>query len=309
MLDLAVALVTNLALAFYNFGYAVTHPMEWLNWSDSTALVRFIYYGGSHQFLFVVIVAVIIILLIGLWRRTFLWLVVRLLEGFSNGVGRLFAWAGLIMVLQQIVIVFLQRIFRVSEISIGPFGYVITKDLSWYAEELKLYNAIVVCLCCAYTFVQGGHVRVDLFYAGARFRVKRAIDMFGSLFFILPVMAFIWMYAWFFLWRHLVTPPVAASDSLELVERKARALKWNVETIGFSPNGFDGYFLFKILIVGFAGMMFIQGVAFFFRSLLEFIEGQNSEGRFLDRDDSFDGLADDQHSEIETDSGPRPAQA
>ena len=29
-------------------------------------------------------------------------------------------------------------------------------------------------------------------------------------------------------------------------------LKWNVETIGFSPNGFNGYFLFKILLVPFA---------------------------------------------------------
>ncbi len=307
MLDLAAALFTNLALAFYNFGYAITHPMEWLNWSDRTALIRFIYYGGSHEFLFVVIVAIIIVLLIGLWRRAFLWLVVRILEGFSNGVGRLFAWAGLIMVLQQILIVFLQRIFRVSEISIGPFGYVVTKDLSWFAEELKLYNAIVVCLCCAYTFVQGGHVRVDLFYAGVRFRAKRAIDIFGSLFFILPVMSFIWMYGWFFLWRHLVTPKVAASDKLELLERKARLLKWNVETIGFSPGGFDGYFLFKILLVSFAGMMFVQGVAFFYRSLLEFIEGENSEGRYLDRDDSLVGPADDQH--VETETGPRPTEA
>lgn len=284
MIELAVSAVQNFFLAFYNLGYAVSHPMEWLNWSDSTALVRFIYYGASSEFLFVVLVTIIIVTLVGLWRRMFLWWVVRFLEGFSNGVGRLFAWAGLIMVLQQIVIVFLQRIFRVSEISVGPFGYVVTKDLSWYAEELKLYNAIIVCLCCAYTFVQGGHVRVDLVYAGVRFRAKRVIDMLGSLFFILPVMSVIWMYGWFFLWRHLVTPKISASDKLELLERKSRLLKWNVETIGFSPNGFDGYFLFKILLVGFAGMMFVQGVAFFYRSLLEFLEGEQSEGRFHDRD-------------------------
>ena len=132
--------------------------------------------------------------------------------------------------------------------------------------------------------MQGGHVRVDLVYAGVRFRAKRVIDMLGSLFFILPVMSIIWMYGWFFLWRHLVTPKISASDKLELLERKSRLLKWNVETIGFSPNGFDGYFLFKILLVGFAGMMFVQGVAFFYRSLLEFLEGEQSEGRFHDRD-------------------------
>lgn len=284
MFDLVVGVVQNLFLAFYNFGYAVSHPADWLNWSDSTALVRFIYYGASSEFFYVVVAAFIVVTAIGLWRRRFLWGVVAVMEGFSNGVGRVFAWAGLIMVLQQIVIVFLQRIFRVSEISIGPFGYVVTKDLSWYAEELKLYNAIIVCLCCAYTFVQGGHVRVDLFYAGVRFRTKRIIDMFGSLFFIVPVMAIVWMYGWFFLWRHLVTPKISASDKLELLERKARLLKWNVETIGFSPNGFNGYFLFKVLLVGFAGMMFIQGVAYFYRSLLEFIEGEGSANRNLDRD-------------------------
>ncbi len=295
MIELAVSLFQNLFLAFYNLGYAVSHPMEWLNWSDRTALVRFIYYGASSEFLFVVLVTIIIVTAAGLWRRSFLWMVVRILEGFSNGVGRLFAWAGLIMVLQQIVIVFLQRIFRVSEISVGPFGYVVSKDLSWYAEELKLYNAIIVCLCCAYTFVQGGHVRVDLVYAGVRFRVKRVIDMLGSLFFILPVMSMIWMYGWFFLWRHLVTPKISASDKLELLERKSRLLKWNVETIGFSPNGFNGYFLFKILLVGFAGMMFVQGVAFFYRSLLEFLEGEQSEGRFHDRD-SISELSVDEES-------------
>ncbi len=300
MIELAVSTFQNFFLAFYNLGYAVSHPMEWLNWSDRIALVRFIYYGASSEFLFVVLVTIIIVTLVGLWRRMFLWWVVRVLEGFSNGVGRLFAWAGLIMVLQQIVIVFLQRIFRVSEISVGPFGYTVTKDLSWYAEELKLYNAIIVCLCCAYTFVQGGHVRVDLVYAGVRFRVKRVIDMLGSLFFILPVMSVIWMYGWFFLWRHLITPKISASDKLELLERKSRLLKWNVETIGFSPNGFDGYFLFKILLVGFAGMMFVQGVAFFYRSLLEFLEGEQSEGRFHDRDSLPDLTEHEQQANLHT---------
>ncbi|MCY4541971.1 MAG: TRAP transporter small permease subunit, partial [Rhodobacteraceae bacterium] len=208
----------------------------------------------------------------------------RALEGFANGVGRVAAWAGLIMVLQQVIVVFLQRVFTVAQISVGPFGYTFTRDLSWFGEELKLYNAIVVCMCCSYTFVQGGHVRVDLFYAGVKFRTKRAIDMFGSLFFMLPAMSVIWMYGWFFMWRHLVTPKVSVSDSLELLERKSRLLKWNVETIGFSPSGFDAYFLFKVLLVIFAGMMFIHGVAFFCRSLLEFIEGPESEGKGLDKD-------------------------
>ena len=292
MLDLVGSFFREFFLGFYHIFVAVSNPELWLNWSDRQALIRFIYYGGSHEFLFSVIAILFSITAIGLVRHRFLWGVVRVLEGFGNTAGRIFAWAGLVMVLQQIVIVFLQRIFLVPDISIGPFGYVFTKDLSWYAEELKLYNATVVCLCCAYTFIQGGHVRVDLFYAGVSHRAKRLIDMLGSLLFILPVTSLIWLYGWFFLWRHLVTPKISATDKLELLERKSRLLKWNVETIGFSPNGFDGYFLFKILLVGFAGMMFIQGVAFMYRSFLEFFEGPESAGKFLDRDVRHDVTSD-----------------
>ena len=155
------------------------------------------------------------------------------------------------MVIQQVMIVSLQRVFRVSEITIGPFGYVFTKDLSWFAEELKLYNAMIVTLCAAYTFVQGGHVRVDLVYSAVKYRTKRVIDMAASLFFVLPFMTIVWMFGWYFLWRHLVTPKVSVTDKLEILMRKAKIMKWNVETIGFSPNGFDGYFLFKVLLVAF----------------------------------------------------------
>ncbi|MCY4461909.1 MAG: C4-dicarboxylate ABC transporter permease [Albidovulum sp.] len=284
MIDIIIHFFENFFNAFYNLAYAIANPSAWLDWSDKTAMVRFIYYGASSELFFVFMVIFIMVTLLGLIYRRFLWIVMRGLEGFSNLVGRVFAWAGLLMVLQQVAIVFLQRIFRVSEISVGPFGFVFTRDLSWYGEELKLYNAMVVCLCCAYTFVQGGHVRVDLFYAGAKYRTKRIIDMLGSLIFIIPVMSITWMYGWYFLWRHLVTPKISASDKLELLERKSRLLKWNVETIGFSPSGFDAYFLFKILLVGFAGMMLLQGIAFFYRSLLELIEGPDSEGRYLDKD-------------------------
>ena len=212
-----------------------------------------------------------------------MWGCVRVLEGFNNTVGRFVAWAGLLMVLQQIVIVFMQRIFTRPDISFG-FGIPLQFDISWFGEELKLYNALVVSLCVAYTFVQGGHVRVDLFYAGVKFRTKKIIDMFGSVFFMMPFAIITWMYGWFFLWRHLVTPNPSASDSLDLLLRKARILKWNVETIGFSPNGFNGYFLFKILLVGFCAMVMLQAISTFYRSWCEMREGEESEGKYLDRD-------------------------
>lgn len=292
MLDALTWVFTQLGMGFYNIFYALSHPAGWLDWSDKKALVRFIYYGASKELFFAVAALFLLFLAIGLWRREFLWGVVRVVEGFNNMTGRFFAWAALAMVLQQIMIVFLQRIFLRAYIDVSPFGYGVTKDISWWAEELKFYNALIVALCCAYTFVQRGHVRVDLFYAGMSFRAKRVVDMIGSLLFIVPTMTLIWMYGWFFMWRHLVTPKISATDKLELLERKSRILKWNVETIGFSPNGFDGYFLFKILLVLFAGLILVSGLAYFYRSLLEFLEGEESQDKYFDKDPLGDELAE-----------------
>ncbi len=285
MTDWVIWFFQGLAMAIYNIGYALTHLGQWLDWSDKQSLMRFIYYGGSQELFFAALLVFLIVTAIGFWRNQFMWKMVRGLEGFANSVGRFFAWAGIFMVVQQIMIVFLQRVFRVAEITISPFGMDFTKDLSWYGEELKLYNAIIVTLCVTYTFVQGGHVRVDLVYSNVKYRTKKVIDMFGSLFFMLPMATLIWMYSWYFMWRHLITPKVSASDTLErLVEGKSRALKWNVETIGFSPSGFNAYFLFKVLLVAFTLLIFLQAVAFFYRSYLEWKEGPSSEGKYLDLD-------------------------
>ena len=273
----------NLILAAYNIGYAVSNPELWLDWSEKKSIMRFVYYGGSVEFFFAILLIVLVLFFIGVLRPSFMWGQIRVLEGFANTVGRFFAWAGLLMVLQQVLIVVMQRIFTRPDIVLS-FGVPLSFDISWYAEELKLYNALVVSLCATYTFVQGGHVRVDLFYAGAKFRTKKIVDMFGSVVFMLPMAVIIWMYGWYFLWRHLIVPKPSASDALDRLLAKSRVLKWNVETIGFSPNGFTGYFIFKILLVAFAGMIFIHAVAFFMRSFQELREGQSSENKYKDLD-------------------------
>lgn len=273
----------NLIQAFGNIFYAVTHPGTWLDWSNPEALLNFVYYGASVELFFAVLLVLIALTVAGLYQHAILWGVVRGLETFANVTGRLFAWAGLLMVVQQVVIIFVQRIFAETFISIG-FGTSMTWEISWWAEELKLYNAMVVCLCCAYTFVQGGHVRVDLVYAAVSFRTKRMIDMAGVVLFMIPSVLIIWFYSWFFLWRHLITPKVSASDDLDRLMDKARLLRWNVETIAFSPNGFNAYFLFKVLMVAFCFMLLLQAVAFFYRSYLELMEGEESADKYLDRD-------------------------
>lgn len=283
MLDALGWFFGNLVGAVGNIFHAILNPGLWLDWSQPEAVMRVAYYGASVEFFFVFLLVVLIVFAVGVYFRPFLWGTVRGLEGTANIIGRFAAWAGLLMVVQQVIIVFLQRFFAAVDIGVG-FGDTFIKPVSWWSEELKLYNAIIVCLCCAYTFVQKGHVRVDLIYAGLGYRAKRIVDMLGSVIFMIPFGVIAWLYCWFFMWRHLITPKVSASDTLERILAKSRAFRWNVETIAFSPNGFDAYFLFKVLMVLFCGMILLQAVAFFFRSFLELVEGEESEDKYLDID-------------------------
>ena len=281
---------SNLLSAFPNVFAALTQPTLWLDWvswekttEDKQSLMRFIYYGASIELFFALSIILIFYTVIAVFYRPLMWKTVTSLETLANTTGRFFSWAGLTMVLIQIVIIFIQRIFAVSEITIG-FGLAFSFDVSWWSESLKLYNAMIVALCVTYTFVQGGHVRVDLVYSVVSYRTKRVIDMFGSIFFMLPAAILLWMYSWFFMWRHLIVPKPSASDTVEKLVMKARALRWNVETIGFSPNGFNAYFLFKMLILAYTGLIMIHAISFFYRSFLEWSEGEESEGKHLDLD-------------------------
>ena len=67
-----------------------------------------------------------------------------------------------------------------------------------------------------------------------------------------------------------------------------------METIGFSPNGFSAYFLFKILIIALVALIFIQAISFFWRSFLEWKEGENSENKYLELEkfDEFSNVSE-----------------
>ena len=300
-------LAAHLIEAPVNIVNALIHPGSWLAWlghmslssriedpAAAESLIRFLYYGASWELFFALLFIFLVVTAVGIWRHAVLWACVRGLEGFANTVGRIAVWAGFLMVIQQIVVIFMQKVFAASQISLG-FGAVFTRDPTWWSEELKFYNALVVCLCVSYTFVQGGHVRVDLVYSAVSYRTKRILDMLGSMIFMIPSALVIYFYGWFFLWRSLVTPKFSASDAgkdLDGLLNKARALKWNVETFGSSPNGFDAYFLFKILLVSFTLLVILQGVAFFYRSYLELVEGPEAEGKYLDKDVLGDPVAE-----------------
>jgi hypothetical protein len=113
---------------------------------------------------------------------------------------------------------------------------------------------------------------------------------------MLPAITLTYLYAWFFMWRHLMTPSVTSTSDLDRMIMQSRIFRWNVETIGFSPNGFNAYFLFKVLIVLFCVLVFLQAIAFFWRSYCEWVEGEASADKYLDRDSMGDEAEDLEHA-------------
>ena len=146
------------------------------------------------------------------------------IDRFNAAIGRVVAWAALFVVLLQFAVVVLRYVFGVGSI--------------WLSESILYGNAVMFMLAAAWTLQQGGHVRVDVFYAEASPRRKAQIDLAGALLLLLPFMlALIWL-------------------SLPYVARSWAILERSRET-----SGLPAVFLFKTLIPLFALLLALQGVS------------------------------------------------
>jgi hypothetical protein len=65
MIDFIVWVLQNIALAPYHLFVAITNPGAWLNWGNPEAVMRFIYYGASVEFFFVIFTTFLVITALG----------------------------------------------------------------------------------------------------------------------------------------------------------------------------------------------------------------------------------------------------
>ena len=116
-------------------------------------------------------------LLLSFFRRS-----VLLIDSLNEWVGRFVSWLVLALVLTTFCIVMLRYLF----------------DLSWVMmQESTVYlHGIIFMLGAAYTLKHEGHVRVDIIYQRCTPRVKAWVDLFGTLFLLLPVAGFILWSSW-----------------------------------------------------------------------------------------------------------------
>ena len=98
---------------------------------------------------------------------------IRTVDALNEWLGRLIAWLTLGCVLATFGVAVMRYQFSIGR--------------PW-AEELYVWlHAFVFMAGAGYTFVQHGHVRVDIFYGSMSLRRRAWIDLLGTLFFILGV--------------------------------------------------------------------------------------------------------------------------
>ena len=263
-------LLLQFLMGFVNLILLPWHIFQWANMETLKAqMSAFVLAGMSQEFFYVVLAFVVLLIGFGIWKRPFLRATVLGLEAFNGRVGRFAAWFALIMALQQVLIIAMGQIFRGNELIFAPFGSVLfEEELQWLSGQLKFYNAILIAMASAYTFIEGGHVRVDLVYAAISKRAQHWVDLLGTVFFLIPSTVLLWWFAW-----PLAMNSIFAQRPMNIWSEKASWRNVKLEVSGTAE--FSWVWSFKILILVFAALMFVVGVSFLLRNIWALLEPED----------------------------------
>lgn len=155
----------------------------------------------------------------------------RLLDGFSEWTGRLIAWLTLLMVVVTFVVVVMRYVFEQGSIALQ--------------ESVIYMHSFVFLLGAAYTLKHDGHVRVDIIYRPLGEKGKAWINLFGTLFLLLPVCVFLFWISWEYV-----------------------ATSWELKESSQEAGGIAYRYLLKSALLAMPAMMILQGVAELLRNLL-----------------------------------------
>jgi TRAP-type mannitol/chloroaromatic compound transport system permease small subunit len=160
---------------------------------------------------------------------------IRIVDRLGEFVGRIVSWLTTLMVLVVFYDVVLRYVFNNGNIAL--------QELEWH-----LFS-IIFLLGSAYTLKKNGHVRVDILYTNFKDRTKAWVNLFGSLFFLLPFSIMI-----------LISTQDFVTSS------------WMVGEVSPNPGGLPARYILKAMIpLGFF-FLILQGLAECFKNIL-FLKG------------------------------------
>ncbi len=138
----------------------------------------------------------------------------RALLSISNAINallRAFAnFGGWFMLLLILVIVFDVITRKLGfQLWIGPinFGSTRLQELEWHL------HAIIFCTWIGYTYVQNGHVRIDILTGGLSPRKQAWLELIGCIVFAAPYLYVALPYAWEFAWDSFVQNEMSAAPN------------------------------------------------------------------------------------------------
>lgn len=169
----------------------------------------------------------------------FLKFLVRIIDQLTEQLGRTIAWLTFAMVLLTCIVVFMRYFLGVGSIALQ--------------ESVTYLHAIVFLLGAAYTFKQGGHVRVDIFYQKLSVRKQALIDLIGNLIFLTPLCVLILVFSWDYV-----------------------ANSWSVSEVSKEGRGLPFVYLLKTLLIAMPISLLLQSVAETVRNIL-FLLGLGGE--------------------------------
>ena len=112
--------------------------------------------------------------------------ILRIIEKYidclNKIIGNSISWLTLIMVLVTVLVVVLRYGFSI--------GFI------WMQESVRFMYAAVFLLCAGYTLLNDKHVRVDVLYLRMNDRNRAIVELFGNIFFLIPVCFIIFYFSW-----------------------------------------------------------------------------------------------------------------
>jgi TRAP-type mannitol/chloroaromatic compound transport system permease small subunit len=114
----------------------------------------------------------------------------RAIDRLNIRIGSVIAWAILIAVLVSAVNAIIRKVFNAS-------------SNSWLELQWILFGAVFL-LCAPWTLLSNEHIRIDIVNNALPKRVRDWIDVFGHVFFLLPVAAVVTWLGWPFFWLSLM---------------------------------------------------------------------------------------------------------
>jgi TRAP-type mannitol/chloroaromatic compound transport system permease small subunit len=150
--------------------------------------------------------------------------VIRVIDAINDAVGRWAAWIALLLVVVTTTDVAMRYLFNTS--------FVFVQELEWHLF------AVMFLITAGYAHLLDSHVRVDIFYARMRPRVKAWIDFVCGIVFLFPT---VFLMVW---------------TSIPFVVSSARMLEGSPD-----PGGIPGRFVLKAVIpLGFL-LLGVQGIS------------------------------------------------